>query len=268
MVLGDAHQRSGVLREAASAPARTGIEERRADARVGADALHHGRDVGADGLAHRGHRVHERDLHREEAVGGVLDRLGRRRVGDQDLGVEAGVESRHPFRGVVVGRADHHPVGVQEVAHRRALAQELGVRHDMDVVSAHGALDDAGRADRDGRLVDDDGAGTQGRTDLGRRRLDVAEVGRAVVALGRRNAQEHDVRPGSSRGGAQHELEPTGGAGGGDDLGQPFFDDGDLTAVEQVDLVGVDVGAGHVVTQLRQTGPGRETDVARPHDRD
>ena len=66
----------------------------------------------------------------------------------------------------------------------------------------------------------------------------------------------------------EHELEPAGGPGGRDDLGQAFFDDGDLTAVEQVDLVGVDVGAGHLVTELRQTGPGRETDVARPHDRD
>ena len=53
-----------------------------------------------------------------------------------------------------------------------------------------------------------------------------------------------------------------------DDLVQAVLDDRDLTPVEQVDLVGVDVGAGHLVTELREAGAGRETDVAGPHDRD
>ena len=110
--------------------------------------------------------------------------------------------------------------------------------------------------------------GRKRRADLGGRRLDVAEIGRAVVALRRRHAQEHDVGAGRRGGGAEHELEPAGGPGGRDDLGQPLLDDGDLTPVEQVDLVGVDVGADHVVTELRQTGTRRETDVAGPDDRD
>ena len=60
-------------------------------------------------------------------------------------------------RGLVVA-ADDDAVGMEEVVDGRALAEELGVRHDAHVGPAEHPLDDLGRADGHGRLVDDDGA--------------------------------------------------------------------------------------------------------------
>ena len=96
VVGGDLDERLGVLGEAAAAPTRTRLEERPADPGVRTDALDDVVDVGADRLAHRRDGVDERDLHRQEAVGGVLDRLRRRRVGDQHRGLQ---RRRRPRRG-------------------------------------------------------------------------------------------------------------------------------------------------------------------------
>ena len=192
-VLGDAHERPRVLREAAPTPARARAEELEADALVVAHAEDDVVHVGADRLAHGGDGVDEADLGGEEGVGGVLDRLGRRRVGDDERGGDAEVERRDPDGGRLVVGADDDAVGVEEVVDGRALAEELGVRHDVHVGAAEHLLDDTGRADRHRRLVDDDGLGAQQRADLGGRRLDVGEVGRAVVALRRRHAEEDEL---------------------------------------------------------------------------
>ena len=93
---------------------------------------------------------------------------------------------------LVVG-PDHDAVGMEAVGDRRALAEELGVGHDRDVVAADDPLDEAGRADRHRRLVHHDGPVGQVRGDLLGRRLDVGEVGRAVVALGRGDAEEDEL---------------------------------------------------------------------------
>ncbi len=83
--------------------------------------------------------------------------------------------------------------GLQEVGDGGALAEELRVGHDGDVGTMEHVLDGARRSDRHRRLVDDEGAGTQHRGDLGGGRLDVAEVGATVGTLRRRHAEEHDV---------------------------------------------------------------------------
>ena len=155
-VVGDLQQRPRVLREATATPARAGAEEVLADALVVAEAEHDVVDVGADALADRGDGVDERELGGEEGVGGVLDRLRRRRVGDDHRRGDAEVQRRHLDRRRLVGAADDDAVGLQEVLHGRALAEELGVRHDLHVGPVEHPLDDAGRADRHRRLVDDD----------------------------------------------------------------------------------------------------------------
>ena len=163
MVGGDRDERTGVLGKAAPAPSGTGPEERAADSVVGTDALDHVVDVGSNRLAHRRHRVDERDLHGQKAVGGVLDGFGRRRVGEDDVGVERRVEGRHPLGTGAFVAADDDTVGVEEIVHRRALAQELGIGDDPHVVALQHALDHAGRTDRHGGLVDHDRAGPQRR---------------------------------------------------------------------------------------------------------
>ena len=157
-----------------------GAEELGADALVVAHAEHDVVDVGADGLAHGGDGVDEADLGGQERVGGVLDRLGRGRVGDDRRRGDPEVQRRHPDGGGLVVGADDDPVGVEEVVHGRALAEELGVRHDEDVGPAQDPLDDPGRTDGHGRLVDDDRVRLQRTADRARRRLDVGQVGGAV----------------------------------------------------------------------------------------
>ena len=109
------------------------MQEGASDALVGADALDHVVHVGADRFAQRGHGVDERDLHRQEPVGGVLDRLRRSRVGEQDLGVEVAIERRHTLGGGRVVAPDHDAIGMEEVVDGRPLAEELGIGHDGHV---------------------------------------------------------------------------------------------------------------------------------------
>src|SRR2546423_672056 len=78
--------------------------------------------------------------------------------------------------GARAGAPDHDAMGVEEVVPRRALAQELGVRHDVHVGPSQCLLDDACRPDGDGGLVDHHRLGRQHRPDLGRGGLDVREI--------------------------------------------------------------------------------------------
>ena len=164
--------------------------------------------------------------------------------------------------------ADDDAVGLQEVLHRRALAQELRVRHDLHVGSVEHPLDDAGRADRHRRLVDDDALVRQVRRDLPGRRLDVGEVGAAVLALRRRHAQERDLAVLDGVGGAEHELEPTRAEPLVDEAVEAVLDDRDLARRQPRDLVGIDVGADHLVAEVGEAGTGREAHVAGSDDGD
>ena len=128
-------------------------------------------------------------------------------------------------------------------------------------------FDGEGRADRHRRLVDHDGARLQHRCDLrSGSLLDVAEVGAAVVALRRGDAQEHDVGTVSGGFGAEHELEPAGGAGIVDDGLEALFDDRDVAVVEEIDLALVDVAAHHVVSEVCEAGARGQADVAGSDD--
>ena len=266
--VGDVDQRPRVLGEAAPAPARAGLEELVADALVVAHAQHDVLDVGADRLAHGGDGVDEADLGGEEGVGRVLDRLGRRRVGDDDRRGHPDVERGHPHGGRLVVAADHDAVGVEEVVHRRALAQELGVRHHDHVVAPEHPLDHPGRADRHRRLVDHHGLGRQHGPDLAGRRLDVGQVGRAVVALGRGHAQVGELGGAGGVLGAHDEAEASALHALADQGLEARLDDGDLALAQAGDPVLVDVGAHHVVAEGREARRRGQTHVPRPDHRD
>jgi len=106
-LLGDVDEGPGVLREAAAAPARTGLEVFEADAAVVAEAEDHIPHVGTHRFAQAGDGVHEAQLGRQEGVGGVLDRLRGGRVGDEQRCLGAGEQLSHPGgRRLVVG-ANH-----------------------------------------------------------------------------------------------------------------------------------------------------------------
>ena len=66
--------------------------------------------------------------------------------------------------------------------------------------------------------------------------------------------------------GAEDEAEVAVAQPVGDQFVEAVLDDRDLTAVEPLDLVLVDVGTDHVVTQVGEAGSGGETDVPGPDD--
>ena len=267
-VVGDPQEGAGVLRQAGAAPAGTGTEELPPDPRVVAHAEHHVVHVGAHGLAHRGDGVDEGELGGQEGVGGVLDDLGRRRIrhdqGRGDAEVEAGHADR---RGLVVG-TDHDPPGVEEVVDRGALPEELGVRDDEDVGPAQGPLDDPGRPDGHGRLVDDDRLRGQERADLGRHGLDEAEVRGAVRGLRCRHAQVHELDAGDGGGRSHDEAQAAVAEAVHDELLQALLDDRHVRLGEARHPLGVDVAAHHLVAEVGEAGRRGQTDVAGTDDGD
>jgi hypothetical protein len=98
------------------------VKELESDPRV---VSHSDRDlahVGVDGFAEVRDRVDERDLRRQERVGGVLDHLRRRRVGDEHRRMHTLVEVAHAHGGLGVLAPDHDAIGMQEVVDRLSLA--------------------------------------------------------------------------------------------------------------------------------------------------
>ena len=86
-VAGELLERVDILGEAAASEADPGLQELRPDAVVEAHPACDLDDVGAGLLADVGDLVDERDLRRQEGVGGQLDHLGARDVGADERGV-------------------------------------------------------------------------------------------------------------------------------------------------------------------------------------
>ena len=184
------HQRQRVFREARAAIAGAGVQEFAADAIIEADAARHFLHVGADSFAEIGDLVDEGDLHREEAVGGVLDQLRRAALGEEDRRLvqeERTIKLVHDIaRALVIGAADDDAVGALEVVDRRAFAQKFGVRDDRELRVRVGFLDDGfdliAGADRHRRFGDDDRIALHQAGDLFGGGVDVGEVGVAIAA--------------------------------------------------------------------------------------
>ena len=112
VLLGDRGQRLHVLGEAGAAVPDARVEEVRSDAAVQTHPLGHQLGVRVHPLADPRDLVDERDARGQEGVGRVLDRLGRRWVGDQQRRVQALEQRGHPHgRRLLVG-TDHDPVRV------------------------------------------------------------------------------------------------------------------------------------------------------------
>jgi hypothetical protein len=134
--LPDPGQRAGVLGKARPAIAGAGMQELVADPPVEAHALGHFLHVGADALAQRGDLVDEGDLRGQKGVGGVFDHLRRFQIGGDDREIaqeERAVDLGHDLGRALGLDADDHAVGPHEIVDRRALAQEFGVRGDVEL---------------------------------------------------------------------------------------------------------------------------------------
>ena len=225
-------------------------------------------------LAEVGDRVHERDLGREERVRRVLDHLGRRRVGDEHRRVDRPVQlaDPHGHRGIVT--PDDHAVRLEEVAHGGALAQELGVRRDADLLdrarpprrgcAAPARVEPTGIVDLLITTVPGRSTGAISRATV----LDEREVGRAVVApaaSGRRGTRTRRCSPRSAR----RRRTSAGGTRGPRrrSAGSPSSRIGISPLDSAADPFRVDVGARHPVAEVGQAGRRGQPDVAGADDR-
>ena len=132
-VAGEQLQERDVLREARAAEADSGAQVLRADPPVEAHPARDVLDVGADQLADVGDLVDERDPRGEVRVGGELDHLGRRDVHLDDRRVEGLVQRGDGLGGCRVEGTDDDAIGLEEVAHGRALGEELRARRVADL---------------------------------------------------------------------------------------------------------------------------------------
>jgi len=251
------------LGKARAAIAGPGVQELVADPAVEAHALGHVLDVGAGAFAERRDLVDEADLGGEEGVGRVLDHLGglERRVDDGKVAQEERtVDIAHDAAGAAVLGADDDAVGAHEVVDRRALAQEFGVRGDVEIGLRAGAADHLGHlavgADGDGGLGDDDRVAGQRLPDLLGRGHHVAEVGMAVAAP-RGGADGDEDRGGAIDGGGQvgGEAEPARRDVAGHHVLEPGLVDRHLAALELGHLLGRLVDADDLVAEIRETHP-------------
>ena len=108
-----------------------------------------------------------------------------------ELGVQAGQLARPPR----VVAPDHHPVRVQPVLHRGALPQELGIRDHRRVGPPQGGTTAPAEPTGTVDLVTTTAPGLRWGADLSRRLLDEPEIGRAVGALRRRDAEKTNSAP-------------------------------------------------------------------------
>ena len=126
-LLRDGDERLHVLRKTRPAVAEAGVEKVPPDPLIHADAVRHHLHVRARRLADCGDCVDVADLHGKERVRRVLDQFRRVHIGDEDRCLEGLVDALHQVRRLVGGTADHDAVGVHQIRHRAALAEELRV---------------------------------------------------------------------------------------------------------------------------------------------
>ena len=169
------------------------------DPRVETDGPRDGRHVHIQGVAEIGHDVDERDLGREKGVRRLLDEFGRRHAREDDRAVHAGLvelEEERP-RPRAVG-ADHDPIRLEEIADRRALAEEFWIAGDIELALRSGQapdrpLDPAGGPGRNGAFFDDQLVAVEQGRDRASDLLDLAKVRAPVTPRRRPDADENDV---------------------------------------------------------------------------
>src|SRR5471030_1216220 len=183
------------------------------------------------------------------------------------------------IRSRAFGRAvatDDDAVRPHEVFNGGALFQELGIRHHRELrrVAArgqlllHGRLDAVRRADRDGRLVDDDFVFGHVLADVAGGGQHVLQIGRAVFVGRRADSDELQTAVRHRGGDVGREMQTAGGAVARHDFFQARLMDRDAAAIEHGDFFLVDVEAENVVTQFGQTGSGHQAYVAGANNRD
>src|SRR5690606_14153499 len=169
---------------------------------------------------------------------------------------------------------DDDAIRLHEVLDRRALFQELGVRDDIELDPDTAAIELGlnrltnlvRRTHGHGRLRDDDPVIREMLADAARDREHGLEVRRAVAAVRRADGDELEQPVRDPLGGVRRERESARVAGTTDDRLESRLVDGDLAAIQPLDLGRVDVDADHVVADIRETRARHEPHVTRAED--
>ena len=257
--LTDSHRH--LMRQAGATEADARSQEAPADPRVMGHACNHTGDVRPVRVAQLRQLVGEADLRREEEVG---PELGQGRVGGshfEDRRVRPAVDLAEHGGAAAVGvvrDADDDPVGLQEVADRRAFARELRVGHDRDRAPS-GLMAD--RVDEPRQLTDE--VGRQGRADhyrgvvrhlrddRGQGALDRCRLPAAIPVMGA-HGDEDDLGGGHGAGRRGREAQAPGFDTRRDELFEAGLVDRHPTDLEFIEPAIVAVDADDVVAPLRQ----------------
>src|SRR5439155_24310862 len=129
-------------------------------------------------------------------------------------------------------------------------------------------LDKPGRADRHRALVDDHLVVADVRRDVDGGAFHVRQVRAPVLGGGRRHADEHKLRGADALAEVGRELQPPRLQPALHHFLEARLVDGNLTAAQLFDLVGDDVDADDVVTEVREARAGDQTDVPGSHQAD
>ena len=274
MLTRGAGQGANVLGKAGAAVSRAGIDKMPADARIGADPLANHFDIGADALGHVGHFVHETDLGGQHGVGRILRQLRRAHIHDDQavvIAIEGRIQLPEPVGRLLRARSHDDPIGPHAVIDGSALLQEFGIGDDFDRERlaagrqplANDAVDLFGGTHRHRGLVGHDHGSADVVTDGLGHLENVLEVRAAVLVRGRAHGNEDHF-------GIGKRLRRIGGEMQASTVNivtnhrlEPGLVDRDTAFIEAIDLVGVDVHAGDVMTDLGQAGARDQSDVAR-----
>ena len=247
--------------EARAAEANTRLQKLGADAIVEPHAARDLDHIRAGLLANVCDLVDERDLRRQERVGGELDHLRAGHVGTHERRLQRLVQRDHGVAGPAAVVSDDDTVGMQEVLDGRALLEELGagdVGEALLALLAEDALQGRAGAAGHGRLHDQcPSAGCRNGVDDGVYR---AQVG--VSGVRRRGADGDEQQSTVLERVADvcREVQALGVAR--QQLLEPRLVDRDLAAAQALDLGGVDVDAPDVAAQLREAGSRHQAHIA------
>src|SRR5207248_1950871 len=125
------NKRPQVFGKAVTSKADAGFEKPRTDAWIHAEPGGDLGDICTDHLAKIGNHVNERDLHRQERVGGMLDDFSGAQTGDQDGSIERSVDFLKDRFSACGFNPTNHPVGIEEVFDRNSFLKEFRVGGDI-----------------------------------------------------------------------------------------------------------------------------------------
>ena len=166
----------------------------------------------------------------------MFDQLGGVDVGDKDRGIEWLIHLLHECQGAIAVTADDNAVGLHQVGHGAAFAQELWIAHHIEVSDAVVALDRVGdffaRFDRNGALINDHAIfiGLEDSGDFPGHALDEAQVHASIWLRRRGNGNEDDLRVVHTVFDAVGEAETLGGDVSVDKFFQAGFVDRDFSS--------------------------------------